>query len=156
MGYIKLHEKDAAKFGCPERVDFEFESIGVRQRAAVEKACRRSIRWMLEQIQGVPEFDENNNPIPIPVVDDDGNQVMEDDGVTPKMTPKLRRDPEATAMLVYLALWGAGYRLDWDTFDVRAVGLEVNFTDDEDEANEGKDKPVPEASATTESSMQIA
>lgn len=154
MGYIKLHEKDAAKFGCPERIDFEFESIGVRQRAAVEKACRRSIRWMLDQIQGVPEFDEHNNPIPIPVVDDDDNPVMEADGVTPKMTPKLRHDPEATAMLVYLALWGAGYRLDWDTFDVRAIGLEVNFVDDDDEANEGKDQP--EESATTDSTTQIA
>ena len=154
MGYIKLHPKDAAKYGCPERIEFEFEAIGVRQRAAVEKACRHTIRWMLDQMQGVPEFDDTGAPIPIPVVDDDGNPVMEDDGVTPKMTPKLRRDPEATAMLIYLALWGAGYRLDWDTFDVRAIGLEVNLADDEDEVNEGKDEPAAEGS--TDSSTTIA
>lgn len=155
MGYIKLHPKDAEKYGCPEHIEFEFESIGVRQRAAVEKACRHTIRWMLDQMQGVPEFDEDGAPIAIPVVDDDGNPVMEGDGVTPKMTPRLTRNPEAVAMLVYLALWGAGYRLNWDDFDVRAIGLTVHIGDDEDEASEGKDEPAAEDSPTTDSSTPI-
>jgi hypothetical protein len=155
MGYIKLHPKDAAKFGCPERIDFEFEAIGVRQRAAVEKACRHTIRWMLDQMQGVPELDENGDLIPIPVLDDDDNPVLEDDGVTPKMRPRLTRNPEAVAMLVYLVLWGAGYRLDWDDFDVRAIGLGVHIGDDEDEANEGKDDPAVEDSTATETSTAV-
>jgi hypothetical protein len=146
MGYIKLHPNDAAKFDAPERIDFEITNIGLRQQAAVEKACKHTIRWMFDQLQGVPELDEHNNPIPVPVVDDAGDPVMEDDGVTPKVTEKLTRDPEALAMLVYLALWGIGVRLDWNTFDVQAVGLEVHIVDD-DEANEGKDEAPPETAS---------
>jgi hypothetical protein len=103
---------------------------------------------MFDQLQGVPELDEHNNPIPVPVVDDDGSPVMEDDGVTPKVTEKLRRDPEALAMLVYLALWGAGIRTDWDTFDVHEIGLEVHLAD-EDEPSEGKDEAPETASEST-------
>jgi hypothetical protein len=148
MGYINLNPKDAAKFGCDERIELELTDIGVRQRSAVEKACKRSLRWMFDQLQGVPALDENNNPIPEPVLDDAGNPIMEDDGVTPKVTEKLTRDPEALAMLVYLALWGAGIRTDWDTFDVHEIGLEVHLAD-EDEASEGKDEAPETASEST-------
>lgn len=141
MGYIKLNPRDAAKLGVPERIDFDIADIGIRQRAAVERNCKRTIRWMFNALQGVPELDEAGNAIPVPVLDDDGKQEYEDDGVTPKMEPLLRRDPDALAMFVYLGLWGAGHRLDWDTFDIHG-DVEIN---NEDEPSEGKDEPPVEA-----------
>lgn len=140
MGSIKLNPKDAERYGTPERIEFNLADLGVRQRAAVEKACKRPLKWMFNALSGVPELDENGNAIPVPVFDDEGNQVFEDDGVTPKMEPKLWRDPEALAMFVYLILWGAGFRTDWDTFDIYESGLEIQSDSDEDEPSEGKDE----------------
>lgn len=152
MGYIKLNPKDAERYSCPERIEFDLQDIGVRQRSAVEKACGRSLRWMLDQLMGVPELDENNDPIPIPVLDDEGNTVFEDDGVTPKMEPRLRRDPEAIAMVIYLALWGAGYRIPWDTFDIYELGLELRLSGDEDEPGKDEAPETDSANTTTDPS----
>lgn len=144
MAHIRLNPKDAEKYGCPEVVEFDFDAIGIRQRAAVEKATGYRLGWMLEQLSGVAELDENGNGIPVPVVDDDGNPVLNDDG-TPKVTEKLTTDPEARAMLVYLVLWGAGVRVPWDDFDVRLRGLEIDYGSADDS---GKGEPAESPTTT--------
>lgn len=149
MGYIRLHPKDAEKYGVSEEIPFDLTAIGTRQRAAVESASRRSLRWMFDQLAGVPELDEAGNPIPMPVLDDDGNPVMEDDGVTPKVTARLTRHGDAIAMIAWMALWGIGIKVPWDDFDPIESGLVVRAWDDEDDS--GKDEEPETDSASTTS-----
>lgn len=151
MGYIKLNPKDAEKYGVDERVDFDLTAIGLRQRAAFEQGANgpgRSLRWLFDQLSGVPKLDEAGNPIPIPVLDDAGEPVFEDDGVTPKVTPQLTRDPEAVAMLIWLALWGVGVRSPWEMFDVRVDGLDFGFADEGDEDLGKGDEPTTDSAST--------
>lgn len=151
MGYITLHPDDQAKYGAPPVIPFDLSAVGVRQRAALEKASKRSLRWMLDQLQGVPELDENDNPIAVPVFEDDGvTPVFEADGVTQAVVPRLTRDGEAIAMVVWLALWGIGIKVPWDTFDPREVGLVIRAGDPDDEGDSGKDEePAAESSTTS-------
>lgn len=153
MGYIRLNPKDAEKFGVDERVHFEFTAIGVRQRSAFEKGAdgpKRSFRWLLDQLAGVPELDENQNPIPVPVYNLDGTPKLGDDG-EPEMTPKLSRDLEAVAMFVWLVLWGAGVRTPWNDFDVLEYGLELHFFDDDEDGQGKANPPAPADTSTTTS-----
>jgi hypothetical protein len=153
LGYIKLHPKDAEKYGAPPEIPFDLTAIGVRQRAAVEAAARRSLRWMFDQLAGVPELDEAGNPIPVPVRDGDGNPVMEDDGVTPKVTPRITRHGDAIAMVAWMALWGIGIKVPWDTFDIVESGMVVRaWGDDGDDSEDepGKaDQPETDSESST-------
>lgn len=153
MGYIKLNPKDAERYGVGERVDFEFTAIGVRQRAAFEKGAdgpKRPFRWLLDQMAGIPELDEHQNPIPVPAYNVDGTPKLDDDG-EPEMTLKLVRDLEAVAMFVWLVLWGAGVRTPWDGFDVLEYGLELHFFDDDEDGQGKADPPAPADTSTTTS-----
>lgn len=147
MGYIRFHPKDAAKYGAPVEVPFDLGGIGVRQRSAFEKATKHSYNWLLDQLRGVPELDENGNAIPVPVLDLDGSPKVDADG-EPVVRMKLTRDPEALAMLAWLALWGHGIRVPWNdrdgnpVFEIREFGTRVDYSsaedEDEDEVDEGK------------------
>jgi hypothetical protein len=151
MGSITFNPIDVAKYGIPETVEFDLKAFGVRQRAAVEKATGHKATWMFDQLSGVPELDEHGNAIPVPVLDDDDNPVLDEDG-NPKVTEKLTRDPEALAMFVWMVLWGAGHRLDWNAFDVCEVGLKVRIVDDEDEPEGKDDAPTTDSANTTSES----
>lgn len=149
MGYIRLHEKDRARYGAPDEIPFDLAAIGVRQRAAAERASGRSLRWMFDQLGGVPELDADGNAIPVPSYGVDGEPVMEDDGVTPKMEPRLTRNGDAIAMVAWLALWGIGIKVDWETFEVQETGLVINASDDsDDDAGKAEESGTPESSTT--------
>lgn len=153
MGSIRLHPADAAKYGAPEEIPFDITAIGVRQRSAVEKASRHSVRWMFDQLAGVPELDEHGNAIPVPVLDDDGKPVMEADGVTPKVEPRLTRDGDAIAMVAWMALWAIGIKVPWDSFEIRESGFTIDARGD-GEDDSGKDREpetAPESSTISPS-----
>lgn len=145
MGFIQLHPKDRAKYGAPEQIPFDLGEVGVRQREAFEKKTKRSYNWLLDQLRGVPELDENGNAIPVPVFNADGTPKLNDDG-SPAVRMKLTRDPATLAHLAWLALWGFGIRLPWDdkdgevVFDVIDSGLRVDFSSDEDDEEEDDDE----------------
>lgn len=140
MPSIRLHPDDRETYGAPEVIEVDFQKVGLRQRGAVEKASGHTLRWMYEQLQGVPELDENRNPIPEPViVPETGEQELDDAG-KPMFTPRLTRDPEAIAMLVWMALWGVGIKVPWGTFEVIESGLQLNRSEDDGEEDDsGKD-----------------
>lgn len=151
MPSIRMHPSDCAKYGAPEVIEIDFQAIGLRQRAAVEKASKRPLRWMYDQLAGVPELDEHQNPIPIPVIDPETGKQEIKDG-EPVFTPRLTRDPEAILMLVWMALWGIGIRTDWDAFDVVENGLWLNRSDSDDEepdSGKGEEQPTDSESSTT-------
>lgn len=146
MGYIKLHPADREKYGVPEEIPFDWAAIGVRQRAALERETKRSYRWMTDQLEGVPELDENQNPIPEPVIDPATGEQKIENG-EPVFTPRLKRDGEALAMFVWMAMWGIGVRVPWDTFEIRQNGLEILG---DGEGDEGKaEAPETDSASTT-------
>lgn len=151
MPSIRLHPDDRAKYGAPEVIEFDFQAIGLRQRSAVEKASKRSLRWMYDQLSGVPELDENQNPIAEPVIDEEtGEQVVEDG--QPVFTPRLTHDSEAILMVVWMALWGIGIRTPWEDFDLIENGLLLNRSDsaaDEDDPGKGEQEPTDSEKTTT-------
>lgn len=149
LGYIKLHPNDQKKYGAPPEIPFDLAAIGIRQRAAFVRETKRSLSWLFNQLAGVPELDDAGNPIPIPVLDDDGKPVLNADG-TEKVTEKLKVDDEALAMLVWLALWGVGIKRPWDTFDPQFHGLEI--LDGEDEADEPGKGEAPETDSANSTS----
>jgi hypothetical protein len=153
LGYIKLHPRDAEKYGAPDEIPFDLSAIGVRQRSAVEAVSKRSLRWMFDQLAGVPELDEHGNTIPVPVTDrDTGEQKIGDDG-EPVFTERLTRHGDAIAMVAWMALWGIGIKPAWDTFDPIETGLVVR-ADDDVEADSGKaeEPETDSASSTTDPS----
>lgn len=143
MGTIRLNPLDAERYGAPEVIDFDLRRIGVRQRGALEKATKHSLRWMLDQLSGVPEVDDVGNVIVEHVLNDDGTQKLNADG-SPELAPKLGHDADAVAMIVWLALWGAGIRVAWEGFDVTEIGLRISLAnaDEDDEEPEGKGGPA--------------
>lgn len=149
---IRLHPADCEKYGAPEEVRFDFATVGIRQRGAFERSPigpRKSFSWFEDQLQGVPELDEAGNPIPVPVIDPKTGEQELDEAGKPKVTPKLTRDPDVIAMYIWLALWGAGIKVPWDTFDPRVVGLQMDVEDDEDEADQGKAEAAETGSEST-------
>lgn len=138
MGYLKLHPKDREKYGAPERIPFDFTTIGVRQRSAVEAAAKRPLRWMYDQLAGVPALDEHNNPIPVPVIDPETGEQQVENG-EPVFTPRLTTHGDAFGMLVWMSLWGIGIKVPWDGFDIIESGLEINGGSPDDEGDPGKD-----------------
>lgn len=156
MGSVTLHPKDCEKYGVSEPIPFDLGGVGVRQRAAFEKATKRSYSWLLDQLRGVPDLDEAGNAIPEPVFDRDGTPKLNDDG-SPVVRMKLTRDPEALAMVAWLALWGHGIRVPWNdrdgnvVFDVRDIGLRIDFGSDEDDDDEVDEGKAPTDSESTTS-----
>lgn len=151
MGTIRLHPDDCAKYGAPEEIEFNLAALGVRQRSALEKASKRSVRWMFDQLAGVPELDEHGNPIPVPVIDRETGEQKVESG-EPVYTEKLARDGEAVAMLVWAALWGIGIRPPWNTFDVQEFGLQILAAgDDEDDDDDSGKAEEPEMESSTTS-----
>ncbi len=155
MGSIRLHPSDREKYKTPDVIPFELGNIGVRQRAAFEKATKRSLKWLYEQLAGVPELDDAGNAIPEPVFNDDGSPKVTDDG-SPVVRPRMTRDPETVAMLVWLALWGVGIRVPWNdrdgnpVFEIREVGIHLDLSDeDDDEDVEGEGKALTDSENTT-------
>lgn len=155
MGSVTLHPKDRAKYGGPEEIPFNLSEIGVKQRSAFEKATKKPLKWFYNQLSGEPELDEAGNAIPEPVYNRDGTPKLNDDG-TQAVRVKLTRDPEAFAMLAWLALWGIGIKVPYDDFDVLEIGLRINLgsDDEDDEVDEGKAPTDSESttSPTTETS----
>lgn len=151
MALIHLHPKDQAKYGVDGPIPFVLSEVGVRQRAAFQKQVKKPLQWLYEQLSGVPELDENQNPIPVPVLNEDGTPKLGPDN-QPVVRMKLTRDPEALAMLAWLALWGVGVKVPWDDFEVIESGLRVGPSadddEDEDEVDEGK-APTDSASSTS-------
>lgn len=149
MGTLRLHPKDCEKYGVAELVEFEVYGFGIRQRKAFEKATGRTLRWMFDQIEGVPELDEHSNPIPEPVIDEETGEQKVDNG-EPVFEPRLVTDPDAIVMFVWLVLWGEGVRVPWPDFDVREIGLRLNFSSDSS-GEPGKDEaPTDSESSTTD------
>lgn len=146
MGTIHLHPDDRAKYGTPETgIPFDLSKIGLRQRAAFQREIGKPYGWFLEQLDGVPELDAAGNPIPDPVIDPATGEQKVEDG-EPVFTPRLARDPEVLAMFVWLAMWGAGVKTPWDTFEIIANGLDVDGGDDQP----GKaDEPTTDSASTT-------
>jgi hypothetical protein len=149
MPSIRLNPADREKYGTEEWIDIDYQAIGLRQRAAAEKATKRSLRWMFDQLQGVPELDDDGNAIPVrdPAT---GELVL----VNGQPVPRLITDPEALAMVVWMALWGVGIKVPWDDFDVTGNGLEFKRLDieveDEDEDDSGKDQePETDSESST-------
>jgi len=156
MALVHFHPKDMERYGLDGPVRFVMSEVGVRQEAAFEKQVKKPLRWLYEQLSGVPELDEHGNPIPVPVIDAAGEPILNDDG-TPVVRMKLTRDPESLAMFAWLALWGNGVKVRWDDFDIVKSGLRIgpDENDDEDaEADEGKAQTdsASTTSPTTESS----
>lgn len=147
MGSVTLHPKDRAKYDAPEVIPFELDEIGVKQRAAFERASGKSLKWFYNQLAGVPELDEAGNAIPEPVFNADGTPKLSEDG-TPVVRPRLTRDPEALAMLAWLALWGHGIRVPYDTFDIIEIGLRIDLGSDDGDVDEGK-APTDSESTTS-------
>lgn len=148
MGSVRLNPKDRAKYGGPEVMQFDLDEIGVKQRSAFEKATKKPLRWFYAQLSGVPELDEAGNAIPEPVLERDGTPRLNEDG-TPAVRARLTRDPEVWAMLAWLALWGEGVKVPYDTFDVIEHGLRIDFgSDEDDEVDEGK-APATDSESTT-------
>ena len=151
MPTIRLNPKDCERYGAPAAIDVDFEAIGLRQRSALEKASKRSLRWMYDQLSGVPELDDNQNPIPVPVIDPETGEQEIENG-EPVFTPKLTRDPDAFLMLVWMALWGIGIHTPWETFDVIENGLRLDRSDSdggEDEPGKGEEQPTDSENTTT-------
>jgi hypothetical protein len=144
MPSIRLHPKDCEKYGAPEVIDIDFQAIGMRQRSAVEKASGKSLRWMYEQLQGVPELDEHQNPIP--VTDRTTGELVLVDG---QPVPRLQVDPEAWVMLVWMALWGNGIKVPWNDFDIIESGFV--FTDEAEDEDPGKGEAPTDSESTTTS-----
>jgi len=156
MGSVRLHPKDRAKYGAPEEIPFNLSEIGVKQRSAFEKQTKRPLKWFYDQLSGVPELDENGNAVPELVFNRDGSPKLNDDG-SQAVRVKLTRDPEVFAMLAWLALWGDGIKVPYDTFEVIEIGLHIDLSsddDDDDEVDEGKAPTDSEnmTSPTTETS----
>jgi hypothetical protein len=150
VGYIRLNPKDAEKYGVAEEIRFDLVDVGRKQVRAFEAETKRSYRWLIDQLRGVPELDAAGNPIPVPVIDDEtGEPVYEDDGVTPKLEPKTYVPAEAVDMFAYLILWGNGVRVPWDEFDLREVGFLLSFLDPDEQP--GKDDEPTTDSASTPS-----
>lgn len=150
MGIIRLNPADAAKYGAPpEGVPFDLTAVGVRQRSALVRETRKPWGWFIDQLGGVPELDEHQNPIPVPVIDPDTGEQKVENG-EPVFTPKLVQDGDAIAMLVWLALWGAGIKVPWDNFDILATDLEIDLTGEDDEPGKAEAPETDSASTTND------
>jgi len=149
-GSVQLHPKDQVKYGAPPSIPFDLNELGVKQRAAFERETKRTLKWFFNQLQGVPELDEHQNPIPVPVVNPDGSPKLDDAG-NPVVKMKLTRDPEVFAMYAWLALWGHGIRVPYETFDVIEVGLRIDYGNDEtdEDVDEGKAPATDSESSTS-------
>ncbi len=149
MAIVSFHPKDQQKYGIDAPVRFVLSEVGIRQKAAFEKQTKRSLSWLYNQLSGVPELDENQNPIPEPAFNRDGTPKLNEDG-TQAVRARLTRDPESLAMFAWLALWGVGVKVPWDDFEVIESGLRIGPDDDEDDAevDEGK-APTTDSGSTT-------
>lgn len=150
MGTLRLHPKDCERFSVPEVIDFDLTAIGVRQRKAFETATKKPLGWLFDQMQGVPELDEAGNPIPDPVFDEAGEPVIDETTGEQKVEPRLTTDPDAIVMFVWLVLWGHGVRVPWDDFDVREIGLRLNFADGSGESGKADEPPAESSNPTTD------
>lgn len=153
MATIQLHPADQKKYGTPEIIEIDISAIGVRQRSAVERAAKRTLRWMFDQLEGVPELDEHQNPIPVPKVDPATGEQLVENG-EPVFTERLTRDGEAVAMFVWMALWAINIRPAWETFEIRESGLVLRAAEDlEDGDGSGKEQG-PEMGSESSTTVQ--
>lgn len=148
MGSIRLHPNDQKKYRTPPEIPFDLTAIGIRQRKAFMRETKMTLSWLYDQLAGKPELDEAGNPIAVPVLDDAGQPVLNDDGST-KVTEKLTVDEEALVMLAWLALWGIGIKIPWAEFDLQFNGLEILGGDEEGEDQGKADVPETDSATTT-------
>jgi hypothetical protein len=140
---IYLSDADRERYGAPEFLPFK-ASFGLREAAAMKVATKWSVELLLDAWQKRPALDMRGEVITRPVLDEAGQPVLDEAGV-PRVEPVMEGNPEAMAVLVWLALRRAGIRVPFDDdFDIDTQVRVVPDEDDELEA--GK---APETTTTS-------
>jgi hypothetical protein len=149
MGYLELGDIDRKRYDVPERVEFLHHRFGMRSIKALRRFTGYEYEMMTELAAGVPKVDpETSEQVMRDVLDREGNPVYQEDGVTPKREPVIIHDEDALAAFIWLILWDAGHRIEWDIFNPHFDGLRLSLGDGEDEES-GKAPEEPSTSATT-------
>lgn len=135
MGYLELGPIDRKRYGVEGRIEFANYQFGIRSTKALRLATGYDYEVLTRLLAGVPKVDPRTNE-PVYEVDEHG-EVVNDEAGNPKL--ELDVDEDAVAAFVWLVLRDAGYKLDWETFDVHPVGLTLSLAD-ESEEDSGKDE----------------
>lgn len=146
MGYVELGERNRKRYPeVPERVEFEHHQYGLRAIKALRKATGFDYEYLIALLRGVPRMDKATGE-PVYQRDEQGEPLVDADG-QPVFVTDL--DEDALVGIVWLILWNAGYKYDWDGFDLTPSGLVVRFGDDS--SAESGEAGKAETGTTTES-----
>lgn len=140
---IYLSAADRERFGAPEFLPFK-PIFGLREAAAMKVATKWSVERLVEAWQERPALDEAGNILMRPALDEAGEPLLDGEG-QPKVEPVMERNPEAYAVIVWLALRRAGIKVPYDDdFD---IDTNVRILDDEDEQDDLGKAPTTEATS---------
>lgn len=146
MGYLRPSETDRERYNLPEQINFKSGEFGLKAVKQLEKQTGYTIEQIQAGLEGQPVLDEHGQQVYEQAEGDDGELLFTEAG-EPVMEEKTRQDPEILAALVWLILWSNGHRIQWEEFDVIAIGMVLSFL--EDGEVEGKEEATPDTSSTT-------
>lgn len=146
MGYLELSDTDKKRYGVEGRVEFATHQFGMRSIKALRVATGYDYEILSRLLAGVPKVDPQTSE-PVFERDDSGEVVTDEEG-NPQL--ELTLDEDAIAAFIWLVLRDAGYKLDWDTFDVHPIGMRLSLLDDEAERDSGKAEEETSSSTTTD------
>lgn len=145
MGYLELSDIDKKRYGVEGRVEFTNHQFGMRSIKALRLATGYDYEILARLLGGVPKVDpETNEPV---FERDEAGEVVKDEEGNPKL--ELVIDEDAVCAYIWLVLRDAGYKPDWDTFDIHPVGLQLSLLDGEAEQDSGKGEEETSSSTTT-------
>lgn len=145
MGYVEFGEIDRERYGVSGRVEFVPHQFGMRSIKALRRHTGYTYEILAELLGGIPRLDpETKEPV---LERDAAGQVVYEDG-EPKVVRDL--DEDAVAAYVWLVLWNAGHKFEWDAFDIHPVGLTIKLFGDEEP------EPGKADESSTETGLEVA
>jgi hypothetical protein len=139
--WIEISPEDRKKYDAPEQIPYNGGRWGLKQVDAMEQ----QVGWTIEDLGnelGRKQRNPDGSLVLVDVLDEDGNQVLDEDG-KPEQVPVERVRPLAIAVIVWLSLWGAGVKVPWDDFDVSQKDVAIHREDEEPGKAEGSE-PDPD------------
>lgn len=133
---VRLSEVDADRFGVPQVLDCDFNTLTLGEAEAIEELTGLSIDEAVQVLEAAAwhsQRDENGKPVDGPLV----------------------RDYRALRLPVWFGLYRAGVRVPYAELDFRLAGVAVVFTKEpapeSEQAAPGKDPSTPQSSNGDES-----
>lgn len=122
MRHYRLSDEDRERLGIKDEwISFDPSRLMFSEAEALEDSGYDTDQ-LLEDLRGYEVVDKTGSPVMVPVIDDDGNPALNEDG-TPQRVPKMRFPTRGIRAAIWLAARRAGCDVPFSEFDIDMAGV---------------------------------